>query len=237
MEKSKSELMSKVRSNLGSPSETELSDAQLIESIDSAVREYSRYKPKTVYAEFETEANIAEIPIAAVIPGSTTLHIVDCFYDPTGVFFDSDLYYTLPGTPTLTSLSGLSLFHNPSLVVQYQQKLEAFKSHFGGDWDFYDGTLRLLPPPSTSGMKVGVIASCARVLADVPNIDEDTLLLWAEAQTGKILAQKRAQITGISMEGSNISLGAGAMTLKLAEAKEESFKKKLGGPLGAFSIG
>ena len=181
MTKTKNQLIEKVRGNLGAPSVAELTGTQIGDAIDSAVNEYSRYKPKTVYAEFETEANVAEVSMATVIPGSTVLNIVDCFYDPTGIFFDSDLYYTLPGA-SITDLRGLSLFHNPSLVVQYQQKLEQFKSHFGGDWDFYDDTLRLLPPPPTSGVKVGVIASCARALADVPDQDEDTLLLWAEAQ-------------------------------------------------------
>lgn len=237
MTKSKAQLVEKARSNLGSPSEIELTDTQIGDGVDSAVNEYSKYKPKTVYAEFETEADVAEISMAKVIPGSAVLNIVDCFYDPTGVFFDSDLYYTLPAT-SITGLSGLSLFHNPSLVVQYQQKLEAFKSHFGGDWDFYnEDTLRLFPPPSASGTKVGLIASCARALADIPDKDEDTLLLWAEAQAGKILAEKRAQITGVSMEGSNISLDAGKTTMKLAEDKEKNFKAKLGGNLGAFSIG
>lgn len=236
MTKTKSQLAEKVRSNLGSPSTTELLETQIEDSIDSAVNEYSKHKPKTSYAVFETEADIDEVDITSVIQGSGVLYVVDCFYDPTGIFFDSDLYFTIPGT-SIAGLNGLSLFHNPSLVVQYQQKLEAFKSHFGGDWDFYDETLRLFPPPATTGLKVGVIAACSRVLAEIPDVDEDTLLLWAEAQSGRILAEKKSHITGVSMEGETISFNSGKTTLTVADDKEKKFKKAIGGHLGAFSIG
>lgn len=237
MTKTKAELIAKARSNLGNPSETELTDTQIGNAIDSAVKEYSKYKPKKVYTEFETAADEATVDITTVIPGSGVLNIVDCYYDPTGIFFDSDLYYTIP-CDSIAGLSGLSLFHNPSLVVQYQQKLEAFKSHFGGDWDFYEDTLRLFPCPSTTGRKVGLIANCIRELADVPDIDEDTLLLWAEAKSGKILSEKRAQISGVTMEGASIKFDVGKITMKAAETKEKEFKKALGGgSLGAFSNG
>lgn len=221
---------------MGSPSTSELTDTQIENALDSAVNEYSRYKPKRVYTEFETEAHKAEVELTAVIPGSAVLEVVDCFYDPTGVFWDSDLYYTLPGV-SISGLSGISMFHNPSIVLQYQQKLEAFKHYFGGDWDFYDGTLRLLPPPSSSGIKVGIIANCLKGLADIPDVEEDTLLLWAEAQAGKLLAEKRARIASINMEGASVNLDAGQVTLKLAEQKEKEFRRRLSGYLGAFSIG
>ena len=236
MTKTKEQLITKARSNLGSPSETELTDTQIGDSIDSAINEYSKYKPKKVYAEFETEADVATKDITDVITDSTVLSLVDCFYDPTGIFFDSDLYYTLPEA-SITGLSGLSLFNNPSLVVQYQQKLEAFKNHFGGDWDFYDNTLRLFPPPSTTGIKVGLIANCSRALADIPDIDEDLLLLGIEGKAGKILSVKQAEIASVSMEGASISFDTGKTTMTTAENKEKDFKKAIGGHLGAFSIG
>jgi len=237
MTKTKQQLIDKARSNLGGPSITELTDTQIGDSVDSAVNEYSKYKPKKVYTEFETEADVATVDITTVIEGSAVLGIVDCYYDPTGMFFDSDLYYTLPET-SIVGLSGLSLFNNPSLVVQFQQKLEAFKAHFGGDWDFYDDTLRLFPPPSTTGIKVGIVANCARALAEVPDTDEDTLLLWVEAKAGKILATKRAQISGVSMEGASINFDTGSATMiKMAESKEKDFKKELGGHSGFFVNG
>lgn len=236
MTKTKAELIAKARSNLGSPSETELTDTQIGDSIDSAVNEYSKYRPKKVYAEFETEADIATKDITTVITDKNVFSLVDCFYDPTGLFFDSDLYYTLPGA-SITGLSGLSLFNNPSLVVQYQQKLEAFKNHFGGDWDFYDTTLRLFPPPSTDGIKVGLIANCSRALAEIPDTDEDLLLLGVEGKAGKILSVKQAEIASFSMEGASISFNAGKETMTNAKDKEKDFKKQLGGHLGAFSIG
>lgn len=237
MTKTKAQLTLKARSNLGSPSETELTNTQIGDSIDSAINEYSKYKPKKVYAEFETEADVATKDITTVITDSVVLSLVDCFYDPTGFFFDSDLYYTLPEV-SIMSLSGLSLFNNPSLVSQYQQKLEAFKYHFGGDWDFYGNTIRLFPPPSTSGIKVGIIANCSLALADIPDIDEDLLLLGIEAKAGKILSLSQSKISSVSMEGASISFNAGKATMDTAKEKEKDFRKELsGGYLGAFSIG
>jgi len=237
MTKTKQQLIDKARSNLGGPSITELTDTQIGDAVDSAVNEYSKYKPKKVYTEFETEADVATVDITTVIEGSAVLGIVDCYYDPTGMFFDSDLYYTLPET-SIVSLSGLSLFNNPSLVVQFQQKLESFKAHFGGDWDFYDDTLRLFPPPSTTGTKVGIVANCVKTLAEISDTDEDTLLLWVEAKAGKILATKRAQISGVSMEGASINFDTGSATMiKMAESKEKDFKKELGGHSGFFVNG
>ena len=236
MTKTKEQLIIKARSNLGSPSVTQLTDTQIGDSIDSAVNEYSKCKPKKVYAEFLTEADVATIDITDVIEDSDVLSLVDCFYDPTGTFFDSDLYYTLPEA-SIASLNGLSLFNNPSLVVQYQQKLEAFKSHFGGDWDFYDTTLRLFPPPSTTGIKVGIIANCSRALADIPDVDEDLLLLGIEGKAGKILSVKQSELSSVSMEGESISFDTGKTTMTLASDKEKDFKKALGGHLGAFAIG
>lgn len=235
MKKSKRELAAKVRTRIGSPTEAQVGIADIEDAIDGAVLEYSKYKPKTVYTTFETQVDVAEISMSEVIPGSTVIDVVECLWNPIGVSLDPDLYRTIPEIGE-TGMSGISVFHNPSIVVQLQQKMEAFKEHYGGDWDYYDGTLRLLPAPSSDGIKVGVIATCAKSLSEIPDSDEDTLLLWAEAQAAKVLLEKRARLGSVSMEGASINFNI-ADAQKSVDDKEGKFRRKLGGHLGAFSTG
>ena len=230
----KDQLKVKIRSNLGSPSETDITNEQIDDAIDAAISEYSKYRPKTVYTVFETEADKAEITLSEVIPGSAVINVIDCFWDPIGATWDSDFYRSFPEFGG--GLTGISVFQNPSIVVQYQQKLEAFRRHFGGDWDYYDDTLMLLPPPSSSGTKVGLIAACVKGLAEIPDIDENDLLLWAEAQAGKILLEKRVRLSSVSMEGASVSFNI-TDARKSIEDKEGKFKKRLGSYVGTFSTG
>jgi len=231
----KDQLITKIRSNIGSPSVSDISSDQIGSAVDSAVREYSKYKPKTVYATFDTEANVAEITLSEVI-GSAVINVIDCMWDPIGTYFDKDLVSTIPDDFSYNSLAGISVFHNPSIVLQLQQKMESFRERFGGDWDYYDGKLRLLPSPTSSGKKVGLIASCVKGLDEIPDIDEDDLLLWAEAQAGKILLEKMTRISSVNMEGSSISFNT-TEARKSIDNKENKFKKRFGGYVGTFSTG
>jgi len=229
----KEDLIQKLRGKIGSPSESEIDSNTLGSAIDSAVWEYSKYKPKKVYASFDTEKDVAEVSLLEKI-GSSVIEVFDCCWDPIGSYSDTDLY-ALPEYGEV-SLSGINVFHNPSIVVQIQQKFEAFKQHFGGDWDFFDGTLRLIPAPTVSGKKVGVIAACEKPLSEIPARDEDVLLLWAEGEAEGILASKRTRISSVSMEGASINYDADGAR-KVAEDKKKEFRKKLGGHLGVFRAG
>jgi len=235
MKKNKTQLAIKVRINIGSPTQSQIGEPKIEDAIDGAVYEYSRYKPKTVYTTFETQADVAEVAMSEVIPGSTVIDVLDCLWNPIGISLDPDLYRTIPEIGE-SGLSGISVFHNPSIVIQLQQKMESFRRQYGGDWDYYDGTLRLLPAPSSDGIKVGVIATCAKSLSEIPDSDEDTLLLWAEAQAVRILLEKRANIASVSMEGASINFNIGDAR-KSVEDREKKFQKKLGGHLGVFSTG
>jgi len=94
----------------------------------------------------------------------------------------------------------------------------------------------LLPSPTSSGKKVGLIASCVKGLDEIPDIDEDDLLLWAEAQAGKILLEKMTRISSVNMEGSSISFNT-TEARKSIDNKENKFKKRFGGYVGTFSTG
>jgi len=231
----KDQLITKIRSNIGSPSVSDISSDQIGSAIDSAVREYSKYRPKTVYATFDTEADVAEITLSDVIPGSAVINVIECMWNPLGTTLDSDLYRVAPEIGKV-GLSGISVFHNPSVVLQLQQKMESFRQRFGGDWDYYDGKLQLFPCPTSSGKKIGLIASCIKGLNEIPDIDEDDLLLWAEAQAGKILLEKMTRISSVNMEGSSISFNT-TEARKSIDNKENKFKKRFGGYVGTFSTG
>ena len=170
-----------------------------------------------------------------IIPGSAVLDVQDCFWDPIGMTFDEDLYRTVPELGYQT-LAGINVFENPSVVSLYRQKLEAFKANFGGDWEYYDETLRLMPAPTQDGSTVGVIATCVKPLAEIPDMDEDNLLLWAEAQCHRIVAEKQSKLQSASMEGASISYNVQAQ-MDSAESKEERFRKRLGGGVGSFVAG
>ena len=203
-----------------------LSDDQAGDAINSAVKEYSKYRPIRKFDSLTTIAGQAAYPLSA----------------KERILGVSDVYYsTLPMYPfqgfwgevaDLGRLEGLSVFENPSLWVQYMQRFEKYKEIFDGDFE-YDRTtkiLMLIPPPSNSGDKVYYIWTQRHTVLTIPEDDYDTFLLWAKGESKEMVSGKLGtQISAVSGYGESISIGASSGSLmKEAGDFKSRFQKKFG---------
>lgn len=219
-----SELKGKLRRLLGNPTTNQLSDDQAKDAIDSAVGEYSKYRPIQALAYVTTLVDVATYSLALK---ERIISVKEVFYTTYSEYVSED-FFMLPSG----NLEGLSLFENPSLWIQYMQRLESWKRIFDGDFSYDRSTkmLTLIPAPSTAGLKVYYIWSQAHNVLTVPDSDVDTLMLWAKAEAKDMMGSKKAfEIQSVSGYGESVTFGAKSETMTdEAEKLRERFAKRLG---------
>lgn len=222
------ELKDLLRRSLGNVSLTQLTDAQAGDVITSAIREYSKYKPIKVLDLLMTEANKAVYDLSAK---TRIMRVTDVFYS-TGIEFSLDRDFR-PETPGIGNIEGISLFENPSIWLQYMQRIERYKAMFDGDFDFDQGTkiLRIIPAPTSAGKLVYYIWSQRHTSLTIPEDDYDGFLLWEQGRSKEMIATKMGQdIRSVSGYGESVSLGSSPdSVMKEALDLENRFKKMFGG--------
>jgi len=203
-----------------------LSDDQAGDAINSAVKEYSKYRPIRKFDSLTTIAGQAAYPLSAK---ERILRVSDVYYSTLPMYPFQGFWGEMAD---LGRLEGLSVFENPSLWVQYMQRFEKYKEIFDGDFE-YDRTtkiLMLIPPPSNSGDKVYYIWTQRHTTVTIPEDDYDTLLLWAKGESKEMVSGKLGtQISAVSGYGESISIGASSGSLmKEAGDFKSRFQKKFG---------
>ena len=203
-----------------------LSDDQAGDAINSAVKEYSKYRP---IRKFDCLTTISEQPAYLLSAKERILGVSDVYYSTLPMYPFQGFWGEVAD---LGRLEGLSVFENPSLWVQYMQRFEKYKEIFDGDFE-YDRTtkiLMLIPPPSNSGDKVYYIWTQRHTVLTIPEDDYDTFLLWAKGESKEMVSGKLGtQISAVSGYGESISIGASSGSLmKEAGDFKSRFQKKFG---------
>jgi len=217
------EIKALIRRKAGNPSTADLTDDQLTDAVDSALAEYSRNRPVLVLDHLETVEGAAEYDLSAK---TGIIGIEDCFYGTAAKVFDTDF----PGRIDLPGLSGIRVFHNPSVFIQYMQKVESYDRIFEGDYEWHGDrkTIELIPAPSRTGTKVYYVYRKMHTIATVPSEDEELFLKWAVAESLEYVMEKRGKFSAVSGYGQSVSIGLNRSEARAKTLKEE-FRRAFGG--------
>lgn len=227
------DLRDKLRRGLGNLTTAQLSDDQAVDAIMSAVNEYSKHKPIKVLDFFAT---VKDKELYDLSEKKRILRVKEVFYNAGSYFFAEEFW---PDWSAFGRLEGISLFDNPSIWLQYIQRLEQYKAMFNGDFEYDPDAkmLRLIPPPSTTGLKVVFIWTQAHMEETIPEGDVDTVMLWAKGEAKEMIASKKGnEIQSVSGYGESVSFGATSDSLmKEAQDFKARFERKFGGSV--FMVG
>jgi len=222
------DLKEKLRRSLGNLTLTQLTDDQADDAVQDAIKEYSKYRPILV---FDSLATIGEVATYDLSVKERIIKVKEVFYSGGSGFDEFSSDYSQLGR-----LEGLSLFENPSLWIQYIQRLEQYKSKFVGDFEYDRSTkvLRLIPLPSESGKKVYYVWLQRHVVTTIPEDDIEIVLLWAKGEAKEMLASKKSyEIRSVSGYGESVSFGATSDSL-MKEAQD--LKARFEGKFGKFEF-
>jgi hypothetical protein len=226
------ELRDKLRRQIGNPTLTQFNEEQANDAIESAIREFSKYKPIKVLDSLMTTKDVATYDLSAK---ERIIKVKDVFYSVNCEFVSEEHW---PETASLGRLEGLSLFENPSLWTQYIQRLEQYKRMFEGDFEYSQSEkiLTLIPAPSQV-QKVYFLWTKRHTASSIPEDEVDTVLLWAKGEAKEMMASKKGnEIQSVSGYGESVSFGATSDSLmKEAQNFKERFEKKFSGSV--FIVG
>ena len=227
------DLKDKLRRGLGNLTLTQLSDDQSKDAVNSAVNEYSKHKPIKV---LDFVVAVKDKALYDLSEKKRILRVKEVFYNVGSYFSPEDFW---PDSSVWGRLEGISLFDNPSIWLQYTQRLEQYKAMFQGDFEYDRDTkmLRLMPPPNMTGQKVIFIWTQAHTPETIPEEDDDMLLLWAKGEAKEMMASRKGQdIQSVSGYGESVTFGATSDSLmKEAEDFKDRFERKFGGSV--FIVG
>jgi len=220
-------LKDKLRRQLGNLTTTQFTDEQCEDAVNSAIKEYSKYRPINVLDYLTTGAGQAIYDLSTK---ERIIRVKEVFYSTGNEYMPEEFW---PETAQLGRLEGISIFDNPSIWLQYMQRLEQYKAIFNGDFEYERATkaLRLIPPPTIAGKKVYYVWSQRHTPLTIPEDDVDILLLWAKGEAKEMLAGKKGQeIQSVSGYGESVTFGASSESLMTeAEDFKARFQRKFGG--------
>lgn len=229
------DLKGKLRRGLGNLTLTQLSDDQAQDAVTSAINEYSKHKPNRVLDFIGMTKDKAVYDLS---DRQRIMKVKEVYYN-VGFEYSFDQSWPEPDLLSLGRLEGISLFENPSIWLQFMQRLEQYKTIFQGDFDYNreTKTLRLIPPPSVSGKKVFFIWTQSHIPETIPEEDVDTLLLWAKGEAKEMMASKKgSDIQSVSGYGESVTFGTSSDSLmKEAQDFKDRFERKFGGSV--FVVG
>jgi len=221
------ELKNKLRIELSYPPEKQLSDHQAEDAVYAAIKEYTRYKPIVNFDIVYSNRGKALYDLS----GRHRLIRVKRVYYYIGFQW---IFQDIFPDPNLSGrLEGINLFENPSIWIQYMQRLEQYQKIFDGAWEYNGQTkmLRLIPVPTFDQRPIPFLWSQLHLPETVPEEDIDDMIVWAQAQAKRYMASlKQREITSISGFGQSVTIGVSAKDfIADAEKLEEKFKKRFGG--------
>ncbi len=147
-------LIAEIRSKLGEPTISELSDSSIEVAINSALDELSFLQP---YYTYESIDIVRDVDTYSV--GSDIIDVKGFWYSLMSDYFDvkyrNEFTVLGPGTP-FNEYSGLKVFHSPSLMNVIEEKWEAVERRKMHKWEFNADTKELLmiPCPKKEGKGV-----------------------------------------------------------------------------------
>lgn len=209
--------LDELRLQLGSPSATELPDAQLSSYLESGLRQLSRFRPREASGTLSLESGVSVYDLPAGVTSVRRLYL------PTAVAAPS----TSPGpaSPIDSGVAGAMTGFSPALdwpiALDSRQGESRHRQLYGGDWYVEAGQIVIAPPPSED-MDVMYIYPAAWTWDDVLDVDGygaltsvlrpdewEDLLLYGRWKGFENLGAARRKLRAVSRLGQSTAFAAG----------------------------
>lgn len=201
----------KLRKRLGDPLPFEIEDDAIKDAINSALTEYSKYRPqkKESLVNLTTGQSLYEME-------QGVMGVVDCILSFRG------------GSPDFIPVNA---YDDPFLQISRSLRMidelnNEDKDRYGGyEWTYLPSTnqLKIFPAPSFTG-QTSVVVKLAQTEETFPEIDMELLLKYAQAESMETLGHFRTKVkslpTGV---GFKMVLDGGETLLEKAERKRQEF--------------
>lgn len=218
------DMVGKLRNRLGNPLTFELSDDAIVNAINSALKEYSKFRPRKKEEVLALHKGQSHYPL-----DSGVIAVVDCI-----LAFREDL------KPNLFPLHDVAFYpenlygdpyvyrlNRTSRSMQFIDELEREETdRFDGhEWNYYpgDNILAIFPAPAHE-VQTQVTVAYGHTEATMPAQDEELMLKYAQAEAMETLGLFRSKVrelpTGV---GYKMTLDAGETMLKQAAVKRQEF--------------
>lgn len=222
-------VLQSLRTRQGEPPEADVSNQMLAEAVETALREYSRYKgPKRLFSTPGVEdQDLYDLPEEAV-------RVVEAFW-PHGVtsepnIFDVDTLLFHGGFLGHGAGAGpgtdINLFENPSILNIFYEKWKALRERFQGEWQEVQAPtgaflqIRVMPPPRTTGDVVVLYRADVPDVNRIPKGDLETFFLAAMAEIFDIRATRCSLVGSTSFGGQSFTFTPDKLATKSKEYRK-----------------
>jgi len=198
------ELKDKLRSDLSNPPEDELTDKQAGDAVLAAVSQYSRYRPIRNFGVIYSSRGKDLYDLSDC---KRIIRVMKVYYYIGFQWIFQDIF---PDPNLSGRLEGINLFENPSIWIQYMQRLEQYQKIFDGQWEYdkQKKQLRLIPEPTFSNRPIPFRWTQTHTTETLPEEEVDDIMMWAQAQAKRAMSnQKAREITQVSGYGQSVTIG------------------------------
>lgn len=223
-------VLQSLRTRQGEPSEADVSNQLIAEAVETALREFGRYKgPKRLFTTPAVlDEDLYDLPEEAV-------RVLEVFW-PHGVttepnIFDVNSLLFHGGAYGYGSVADpgtdINLFENPSMFNIFYEKWKALRERFQGEWQEVQAPtgaflqVRVMPPPKTAGDVIVLYRADVPDVDRIPKGDYETFMIAAMAEIFDIRATRCSLISSTSFGGQSFSFSPD----KLA-AKSKAYRKR-----------
>ncbi len=218
----KNTLINEIRVRLGSPSTSELTDAAIGFSIDSALSELCRLQPYYKYYNIDIVKDTAEYSVDPAVINVRGFWFTPRYKDTLTIEdWNFGEFTTLSNEYT-----GLKVFHSPSLMNIIEEKWERMRSRHNYTWEFNPDELKLLvlPTPKESGKGAykGIIQ---RTLSTINVMYEEPFKDLARALTMETWVFKLGKIKSIPVGVGKIDYETKDLTRAMRDLKADAIRR------------
>ena len=211
-------LIQQIRTELGSPLESELSTDAIDLALTNAVKQYARFRPKERMVPLVLRPDMTRYALDNVV------RVRELITEPSTRGSEMDAF------------SALSLLSNPSLITVRSMWADSVMRLEEFDWVYQDGELHVSPAPTTE------MHALARVVVplqetDVPLLAEDAIKEYALGECMCFMGRKRnKKITEVPTSSGMIRFDDGAELRREGEAKKQDAMRQFGGTDGSAVV-
>ena len=223
-----STIRDELRVRLGSPSTTEISDAQLDTMCEVARRKLSRYKPSEAYATIATVASQTHYDLPSEVVAIRRLYLQEAGPPDTTPMVE----YSIDGDYS-DSMGGLSPTLNWPDVVDFRSRVVRDKKLYGGTWYMEGGKLVISPTP-TSAVDLTYVYSKKLTFTVIEADDsllEDLFLYALHLGYGQLSTQRK-KVQSVSRIGQSTTFSSGVEEANRSEEYLSEWNNRVANPRG-----
>jgi len=226
------EVLDQVRSDIGCPSTTEFPDTKLIVNLNTALREYSKYRPKIVIGVFQSVADTQRYELYSYdIMGDDSanfLSLEEVFYNKSSVSSISEEGLTGFISGTDGFIGGINASAQNSLLLISDQEESLNNTRYNNTVKIINRSEVFLIPTPTEADNVYFTYSCFRRFADITENEIDDVLALTFGYAAIALGNQRQNVLQVSDAGGFVMFFGGKQLVEQGNAKLREVRQRLG---------